>query len=112
MLLAEPPSAGTKVHDAQGDCEVTSRGPCPDRRDLPDCAMWSAVRQADGHLGDLDYARAVDGAAEIASLQFLPRCVARARCCCRCDRREGWTHGLLSPASTSAALRRRDVYGR
>ena len=39
-LLKEPIAAGTRWHDAQGDCEVISRGVCTGPRgELPDCAI-------------------------------------------------------------------------
>jgi hypothetical protein len=40
LLLKEPVASGTRWHDAQGDCEVRSRGPCSGPRgELPDCAV-------------------------------------------------------------------------
>ena len=39
-LLKEPVAAATRWHDAQGDCEVISRGVCTGPRgELPDCAI-------------------------------------------------------------------------
>ena len=39
-LLKEPVAAGTRWHDAQGDCEVISLGGCTGPRgELPDCAI-------------------------------------------------------------------------
>jgi hypothetical protein len=39
-LLREPVAAGTRWHDAQGDCEVISLGGCTGPRgELPDCAI-------------------------------------------------------------------------
>jgi hypothetical protein len=40
LLVKEPVASGTRWHDAQGDCEVTSQGPCAGPRgELPDCAI-------------------------------------------------------------------------
>ena len=40
LLLKEPLRAGTRWHDAQGDCTITARGRCTGPRgDLPDCAV-------------------------------------------------------------------------
>ncbi len=40
LLVKEPVASGTRWHDAQGDCEVTARGPCVGPRgELPDCAV-------------------------------------------------------------------------
>ena len=73
--MKEPVTTGTRWHDAQGDCEVRSRGPCTSPRgEMPDCAIVVC------RLGDptatvvtSTYARGIGMVRqEIDVLQFLP----------------------------------------
>ena len=75
LLLKEPLRAGTRWHDAQGDCEVSARGPCPGPRgELPDCAVVTCrLGEPTATVVTSTYARDIGMVRqEIQVVQFLP----------------------------------------
>jgi hypothetical protein len=75
VLLKEPLAAGTRWHDAQGDCEVASRGACTGPRGtLPDCAVVVCrLGSPTATVVTSTYARGVGMVRqEIQVVQFLP----------------------------------------
>ena len=74
-LLKEPVAAGTRWHDAQGDCEVISRGVCTGPRgELPDCAIIACrLGQPTATVVTSTYARDVGMVRqELDVVQFVP----------------------------------------
>jgi hypothetical protein len=74
-LLKEPVDSGTRWHDAQGDCEVISRGPCAGPRgDVPDCAMTVCrLGRPTATVVTSTYARGIGMVRqEVEVVQFLP----------------------------------------
>ena len=97
LLVKEPVTSGTRWHDAQGDCEVRSRGPCASPRgEVPDCAIVVC------RLGDptativrSTYARGIGMVRqEIDVLQFLPSMHGSAAVIAPCDSANGG-HSVL-----------------
>ena len=74
-LLKEPVAAGTRWHDAQGDCEVISRGVCTGPRgELPDCVVIACrLGQPTATVVTSTYARDVGMVRqELDVVQFVP----------------------------------------
>jgi len=74
-LLKEPVAAGTRWHDAQGDCEVISHGACAGPRgELPDCAVIACrLGQPTATMVTSTYARGVGMVRqELDVVQFIP----------------------------------------
>jgi hypothetical protein len=74
-LLKEPVAAGTRWHDAQGDCEVVSHGVCTGPRgELPDCAIIACrLGQPTATVVTSTYARDVGMVRqELDVVQFVP----------------------------------------
>ena len=75
VLLKEPLRSGTCWHDAQGDCELSARGPCTGPHgELPDCAVVVCrLGQPAATVVTSTYARDVGMVRqEIQVVQFVP----------------------------------------
>jgi hypothetical protein len=75
LLVKEPVASGTSWHDAQGDCEVRSCGPCRGPRgDVPECAtVVCRLGEPTVTIVTSTYARGIGMVRqEIDVLQLLP----------------------------------------
>jgi len=97
LLLKEPLAAGTRWHDAQGDCEVASRGTCAGPRGaLPDCAVVVCrLGSPTATVVTSTYARGVGMVRqEIDVVQFLPAMHGAGAVLLPCDSAKGG-HSML-----------------
>jgi hypothetical protein len=106
-LLKEPLSSGTRWHDAQGDCEVASRGPCAGPGgELPDCAVVVCrLGKPTATVVTSTYGRGVGMVRqEIDVIQFLPALHGSGAVLLPCDSAKGG-HSVLRLTSFHLASR-------
>ena len=97
LLVKDPVTAGTRWHDAQGDCEVRSRGPCATPRgERPDCAtVVCRLGEPTATVVTSTYARGIGMVRqEVDILQFLPNMQGSGAIIVPCDSTKGG-HSVL-----------------
>jgi hypothetical protein len=97
LLVKYPVTSGTRWHDAQGDCEVRSRGPCASPRgEVPDCAIVVCrLGNPTATVVTSTYARGIGMVRqEVDILQFLPNLHGSGAIVVPCDSTQGG-HSVL-----------------